>query len=136
MTTYQRRPSGGRRAINSYATIGLQTQVLSASPEELITLLFDGARAAVIKAKLHLENGQIAQRGESISKAIDIVDTGLKASVSKEKGGQVAEQLITTYDLIVYHLMQANLKSEVKHLDIAEQMLTTLSDTWKEATQK
>lgn len=136
MTTYARRPGTGRHAVNSYNTVGLQTKVFSASPEELITLLFDGARAAVIKAKLHLENGQIAQRGESISKAIDIVDTGLKASVSKEKGGQVAEQLITTYDLIVYHLMQANLKSEVKHLDTAEQMLTTLSDTWKEATQK
>ena len=93
MTTYARRPGTGRHAVNSYNTVGLQTKVFSASPEELITLLFDGARAAVIKAKLHLENGQIAQRGESISKAIDIVDTGLKASVSKEKGDRLPNNL-------------------------------------------
>ena len=99
-------------------------------------MLFDGGRAAILKAKLHFENNQIAQRGEAISKAIDIVETGLKLSVSKEKGGEIADQLIIAYDLIVYHLTQANLHADPKRLDIAEQMLTTLSDTWKEATQK
>lgn len=136
MTTYGRRPGVGRHSINSYATVGLQTEVLSATPEELITLLIDGARSSVIKAKMHLENGEIAERGKAISKAIDIVDTGLKGVVNKEKGGEVATQLITNYDLIIYHLMQANLHSDVKGLDIAQEMLQSLGDTWKEATQQ
>lgn len=136
MTYAPRRGPGGRPTAQSYANIGLETKVFSASPEELISLLFDGARAAILKARLHFENNQIAQRGEAISKAIDIVETGLKLSVSKEKGGEIADQLIIAYDLIVYHLTQANLHSDPKRLDIAEQMLTTLSDTWKEATQK
>lgn len=131
-----RRGPGGRPTAQAYANIGLETKVFSASPEELISLLFDGARAAVMKAKLHLANHQIAERGQALSKAIDIVETGLKSSINQEKGGEIAAQLITTYDLIIYHLMQANLRAELKHLDIAEQMLTTLSDTWKEATQK
>lgn len=136
MTYAPRRGPGGRPTAQSYANIGLETKVFSSSPEELISLLFDGARAAIIKARLHFENGEIAGRGNAISKAIDIVDTGLKLSVSKEKGGEIADQLIIAYDLIVYHLTQANLHADPKRLDIAEQMLTTLSDTWKEATQK
>lgn len=136
MTTYGRRPGVGRHSIDSYATIGLQTEVFSATPEELITMLIDGARSSVIKAKMHLENGDIAERGKAISKAIDIVDTGLKSVVDKEKGGEVATQLITNYDLIIYHLMQANLHSDVKGLDIAQEMLQSLGDTWKEATQQ
>lgn len=136
MTTYGRRPGVGRHSVNSYATVGLQTEVFSATPEELITLLIDGARTSVIKAKLHLENGEISQRGEAISKAIDIVDSGLKGSVDKEKGGEVAIQLIANYDLIIYHLMQANLHSDVKGLNIAQEMLQSLGDTWKEATKQ
>lgn len=138
MMTYSapRRGPGGRPTAQSYANIGLETKVFSATPEELVSLLFDGARAAVLKAKLHLENNQIAERGESISKAVDIVETGLKSSVNKEKGGEVANHLIASYDLIVYHLMQANLHADLDRLNIAEQMLTTLSDAWKEATKK
>ena len=134
-TTYQRRPGVGRHSVNSYAAVGLQTEVLSATPEELISLLIDGARTSTIKAMIHLENGEIAQRGEAISKAINIVDNGLKAVIDKEKGGEVADQLITTYDLILYHLTQANMKSEEKGLIIARDMLQSLGDTWFEATQ-
>ncbi len=131
-----RRGPGGRPTAQSYSTIGLETQVLSASPEELISLLLDGARVAVIKAKLHLDNDQIAERGQAISKAIDIVDTGLKGSLDHEKGGEIAAQLAQSYDLILYHLMQANLHADKERLDIAESMLSTLLDTWREATKK
>lgn len=131
-----RRGPGGRPTVQSYSNIGLETQVLSATPEELISLLLDGARVAVIKAKIHLENDQIAERGLAISKAIDIVDTGLKASLDHEKGGEVAAQLAQTYDLILYHLMQANLHADKERLDIAENMLNTLLETWREATKK
>lgn len=131
-----RRGPGGRPTVQSYSNIGLETQVLSAAPEELISLLLDGARVAVIKAKIHLENDQIAERGLAISKAIDIIDTGLKASLDHEKGGEVAAQLAQTYDLILYHLMQANLHADKERLDIAENMLNTLLETWREATKK
>src|SRR3546814_2443817 len=87
---------GTRRphSIQAYANIGLETQVLSASPEHLITLLFDGARAAILKARLHMQNNNIEGRGLAISKAIDIVDSGLKVSVDLEAGGELAKNLV------------------------------------------
>lgn len=129
-----RRGPGGRPTAQAYANIGLETQVFSATPEQLISMLFSGARAAVIKARLHMQQGQIPERGAAISKAIDIVESGLKASVNTEQGGEVAQSLITSYELIVLHLTQANLHSDEARLEIAEQMLTTLSEAWSTAT--
>ncbi|MBH0312144.1 flagellar export chaperone FliS, partial [Alcaligenes faecalis] len=90
----------GQQSVRAYAQVGLETEVLSASPEHLITLLFNGARTAMLQARLHMEQGNIAGRGQSLSKAIDIVDSGLKMAVDTEKGGELARNLVATYDLI------------------------------------
>jgi flagellar protein FliS len=124
-----------RQSAQSYASVGLETEVLSASPTQLITLLFNGARAAIMRARLHMENGNVAERGKAISKAIEIVDAGLKAAVNKEAGGEVAQSLINSYELISYNLLQANLRSSSEKLDIAERMLVEIGDAWKQATE-
>ncbi|HEY9279303.1 MAG TPA: flagellar export chaperone FliS [Eoetvoesiella sp.] len=127
-------PSRGRRSPHSaqaYAKIGLETQVLSASPEHLITLLFDGARTSVAKAKLYLQNKNIEGRGLAISKAIDIVDSGLKASIDMEAGGELAQNLTATYELIIRNLLLANLNADMEKLNLAERLLTDLGDAWR-----
>lgn len=127
--------SARRRATGAhqYAQVGLESEVLSARPEQLINLLFRGARSAVKKAQFHLQKGDIAQRGQMISKAVNIVDNGLKAAVDKEVGGEISEHLITSYELIVYYLLQANLHSDITHLETAETMLKNLHEAWNEA---
>ena len=127
-------PRGLRRhSVNAYASVGLETQVLSASPERLITLLFDGALSAIAKARLHLQQGNIAERGLAISKAIDIVDSGLKAAVDREAGGEVATNMVATYELVLHHLMQANLHADEEKLALAETILKEISSAWREA---
>src|SRR5690625_7298411 len=96
--TANRRAAGARQ----YAQVGLESQVLRVRPEQLINLLFRGARTAVKKAQFHFEKGAIAQRGALISKAVNIVDSGLKAAVDKEDGDEITEDLITNYDLNAY----------------------------------
>jgi flagellar protein FliS len=88
-----------------------------------------------MRARLHMENGNVAERGVAISKAIDIVESGLKAAVNKEAGGQVAQSLIHTYDVITYNLLQANLRGSAEKLNTAERMLVEVSDAWKQATE-
>ena len=122
-----------RRSAQAYSNVGLETQVLSASPEHLITLLFDGALSAIARARLFMQQGQIAERGQAISKAIDIVDSGLKASVDRQMGGEIAESLIHAYELTVHYLMQANLRSDEELLSRAENILKDLASAWKEA---
>lgn len=69
----------------------------------------------------------------SISKAIDIVDSGLKASVDKNTGGELATNLIATYDLIIRNLLLANLNNDPEKLALAERMLVDIGSAWREA---
>jgi len=131
--TYLRRQSARR-----YADIALQTRVLSASPVQLITLLMEGALAAMRKAGLHLQEGNVAARGAAISKALDLVESGLKASVKREAGdgavNHMAEQLMTTYDAVAHHLLQANLTASQESLDLAQSLLANIHQAWQQAT--
>lgn len=136
MTYGNPRGPRGNRSVQAYASIGLETQVLSASPEHLITLLYDGALAAIAKAKLYMEGGNIAGRGTSISKAIEIIDAGLKASLNMEAGGELAKSLAQTYDLMVRNLLLANLNNDKENLELAESMLKEISDAWKISVDK
>ncbi|CAB3926364.1 flagellar export chaperone FliS [Achromobacter ruhlandii] len=130
MTYAARRPTGSQ-SVRSYADIGLETQVLSASPERLITLLYLGARAAIGQARIHLQDGRIAERGAAISKAIKIVDEGLKTGLNMEAGGDIAANLARLYDYIVRTLLTANLKADPEQLDIADRLLADLAEAWQ-----
>ncbi|MCD0504625.1 flagellar export chaperone FliS [Bordetella petrii] len=129
MTYAARRPAG--YAARSYIDIGLETQVMSASPERLVTLLFSGARAAIAQARLHLEAGRVAERGMAISKATRIVDEGLKTGLNMEAGGDIAVNLANLYDYIVRTLLLANLKGDAAHLDTADRLLAELAQAWQ-----
>lgn len=137
MTIYASpRGARGSRSAGAYANIGLETKVLSATPEQLITLLFDGVLAAITKAGLYLENGDIQGRGTAISKAIDIIDSGLKASLDMEAGGELSRNLAATYEIILHHLLQANLHADAQKLELAKKLLADIADAWRTATSK
>lgn len=124
-----RRPG---RLANAYADVALETRVMSASPTQLISLLFEGANAALVKAKGHLINEQAPQRGMAISKAIDIIDSGLKGSLDMETGGELSQSLSQAYDLIIQHLMMANLDADLERLELAQKMLANISEGWQQ----
>ena len=130
MTYAARRPTGSQ-SVRSYADIGLETQVLGASPERLITLLYLGARAEIGQARIHLQEGRVAERGAAISKAIKIVDEGLKTGLNMEAGGEIAANLARLYDYIVRTLLTANLKADAEQLDIADRLLADLAEAWQ-----
>ena len=77
--------------ISNYQRVGIETGVESANPHKLILMLFEGASEALIKAKLHIKHNEIAQKGEVLSKAIMIIDHGLKASLDMHAGGELAQ---------------------------------------------
>ena len=135
MTYAARRPSGSY-SVRSYADIGLETQILGATPERLITLLFQGARAAIGQARIHMEAGRIAERGAAISKAIKIVDEGLKTGLNMEAGGDIAANLANLYDYIIRTLLTANLKADVEQLDIADRLLADLAEAWQTSVDR
>lgn len=116
----------------AYAQVGLESAVNSADPHGLILLLFEGAATAMSLACLHMDQNNIAQRGSNISKAIDIIANGLKASLDLKAGGELAERLFALYDYIVQRLLWANMKQDRAALEEAMFLLGEIHSAWAE----
>ncbi|MBS3936825.1 MAG: flagellar export chaperone FliS [Sulfuritalea sp.] len=116
----------------AYARVAVETGVMSANPHRLILMLFDGALLSLAGARRALQEGEIATKGESVSKAIDIVANGLKASLDPGAGGELAPRLAALYDYICARLLHANLHNDRAALDECARLLTELRGAWEE----
>lgn len=117
--------------ISTYQRVGVETGVESANPHKLILMLFEGALEALAKAKLHIRHHEIAQKGEALSKAIMIIDHGLKASLDMHTGGELAQHLLALYDYMTNRLLIANLKNDTEIIDEVGRLLGELYGAWK-----
>lgn len=124
-----------RKAIDTYAQVGVETGVASADPHRLVLMLFDGALAAIASAKLALSRNEIAAKGMAITKAIAIVDGGLKASLDIKAGGELAERLSGLYDYMLRQLFHANLRNDAATLDEVARLLTELRGAWAQISK-
>lgn len=118
---------------SAYARVGVESEALQASPHKLITMLFDGAQSSIRAARLHLQAGNIEDKGKAISKAMGIVNGGLAASLDVKTGGEVAENLMSLYEYISRLLFQANLENSDAKLEQASGLLETIGSGWREA---
>lgn len=117
------------RAAKAYTQIGVETGVAGASPHNLILMLYDGAKQAIAEARGHLGAGRIAEKGRSMSRAIAIIDEGLKGCLDPA-GGEIAAQLGQLYDYMCQRLLLASLKNETSGLDEVAQLLDELRSAW------
>lgn len=115
---------------NAYAKVGVETGVLAASPHKLIVMLFEGAMVAVSTAARQMEAGDIAAKGKSISKAITIIENGLRASLDRKAGGEIAANLESLYDYMAARLLAANLGNDPALLDEVHRLLGELKGAW------
>ncbi|WP_198649998.1 flagellar export chaperone FliS [Zobellella maritima] len=120
------------RGAGAYARVGIESNVLSASPHQLIMMLFDGAQSGLRTARLHMQNGNVAEKGKAISRVLDIVNNGLQAALDLEKGGELAERLGSLYEYIARLLVQANLHNDEQRLDEASALLDNIGSAWRE----
>lgn len=119
-----------RGAMDAYSKAGIEASVRDASPHKLISMLFDGAIVSVGMAKNHMRLNQIPAKGLAISKAIAIIDDGLKVSLDETAGGELAANLKSLYEYMSNRLLVANLKNDVDALDEVARLLTELKGAW------
>ena len=125
-----------QRGVNAYAKVGLETSVISASPHKLIVMLYDGALAAIKSAASHMAAGNIAEKGAAISKALDIINNGLRVSLDKKAGGEIADNLDSLYAYMSHRLLIANLENKLPMLEEVQTLLTDLRDAWTQIGEK
>ena len=118
-----------RSLASSYRNMDVETSLQDASPHKLIAMLYDGAVAAVNKAKGAIERGDIASKGGAITFAIRIVEEGLRASLDP-RGGDIAVNLGDLYSYMGRRLLEASLRNDTAILDEVAKLLGELRGGW------
>lgn len=113
----------------------LANQVNTASPEELLVMLYNGAIRFLSEAEMAMESGRVVRRCELISKSINIINE-LAATLDYEIGGQIATDLGALYTHMNQELLQANLKDDLSRLTQVKHLLVGLRDTWMQAIEQ
>jgi len=76
-----------------------------------------------------MEKNEPAKKGENISVAISILD-GLRISLDKSAGGEIAQNLDDLYDYMGRVLLKANLKNDPSLLDEVAGLLNEIKSAW------
>ena len=119
-----------KKALNAYGSTSLEHQVESASSHRLVVMLFDGAIKSINMAKFYLEQNNIPEKGLALSKAIAIIEEGLRLSLDKSIGGDLAENLDALYEYAAHQLLMANLRNDSEIMDQILMLLNDLKSSW------
>ena len=124
--------SSGYGAANAYRQVSAHSGVESASPHQLIQMLFDGLFQSLNAARGALQRGDIEEKGRHISKAVRILQEGLVVGLDLEKGGELAANLKLLYDYSVAQLTNANVRNDEHLVEEVIKVLQPVAQGWKE----
>jgi flagellar protein FliS len=107
----------------------LRTRVMTATPEQLQIMLYDGAIRFCEQAKNALEKKNLEQVFINISKAQKIV-TELIGSLKPELYPELCQKLVAVYTYVYKRLIEASVEHKVESLKEAVDLLRFQRDTW------
>jgi flagellar protein FliS len=122
------------RAMSAYRQVGVQSMVDSASPQQLIKMLFDGLLASINAARGAIERGDINEKVRHIGKAVRILQEGLLGALDREKGGELAGNLASLYEYCTTRLTLANARNDASMVDEVAGLVNTVAQGWNEIT--
>lgn len=115
--------------VQQYSQYDIKTEVFEASPHRLVQMLIEGALDKIAIAKGHIERKDIPAKGQYISWAISIID-GLRTSIDKDSGGEIANNLDDLYEYMGRRLVKANIESSTEILDEVASLLREIKSAW------
>jgi flagellar protein FliS len=113
------------RNLDSYK----RTQVQSATPLELVVMLYDGAIRFLDATRSAIERRDIAARRDALSRALAIISE-LQSTLNIEQGGEVAASLDRLYDYANTRLLDVALRNDVTAIDDVKKIFSILRDGW------
>ena len=116
--------------VSHYNQVKRVSGVTDADPHRLVLMLLEGALGKIATVKGLMMRKDVATKGEVIGQAIAIIG-GLKSSLNKAEGGEIAENLDNLYGYIEGRLLQANLKNDVSILEEVSALLHEVKTAWQ-----
>lgn len=125
---------------SSYARTYRANAVLTASPGQLVLMLYDGALKSLALATQAFEEApentrRIALINQHLLKAQSIV-AELQNGLNMEQGGEFAQTMSRLYDYYNRRLFEANLRKQVAPVQEVEKLLRDVRNAWAEMLGK
>jgi flagellar secretion chaperone FliS len=105
-----------------------ESAVLTATPEQLVVMLYDGANRFLTQSSIAMRDGRAGLAGEKLRRAEAIIDE-LLATLDMSVG-EVAERLQALYLFFKEHLMGARLKQDPTKVDEVARLMRELRTAW------
>jgi flagellar protein FliS len=115
-------------AAKAYANTKSETDVSSSSSPELILVVYERLFDHLKAGKKELEAGRYGI--EPFSKASDLINIGLLASLDTDKGGDVANNLSLIYNWSLTSILQARIKKSPEMIQKVIDVLTPIYEGW------
>jgi flagellar protein FliS len=120
--------SATTRGIDAYR----RTEAQSASPMQLIVMLYDGALRFLSEAQAAQAAGDMPRRAHALRR-VGAILAECHSTLDLEKGGTVAAELDRLYSYLSARLLDVNLKKDATAIDEIHRLLTPLRTAWAEA---
>jgi flagellar protein FliS len=117
-------------ASNSHASYR-NSAVLTASPEQLVIMLYDGCHRFLLQAITAMREGDRVEMTERFGRATAIIDE-LQRTLNMS-GGVVAERLEGIYVFCRRHLAEGLTERDPEKLEQVDELLRELRDGWAQA---
>jgi len=105
-----------------------ESAVLSAPPEMLVVMLYDGARRFLFQAGVAMRDGQIELSHRKLRRAEDIIHH-LRDALDMDQG-EISERLESIYLFCLRHLQQARFDRDASKLEQVSNLLGELREAW------
>ena len=113
----------------SYRTAAVKT----ATPGQLVLMLFDGALRNLATALAGFEIGAVGPRYEQINNQLlkaQAILRELKTSLDLDAGGEFARRMFALYEFMNDRLQAANLAKDPEPIRVVEEMLGEVRGAW------
>lgn len=113
----------------SHSVAYKQQSILTATPGQLVVMLYDGCLRFLNQAAYAMRGGDVAESDARLTRAEAIIEE-LHATLDMEKGGVVASRLQGIYVFCSKHLLEARLNREPENIEKVSELLSELRDAW------
>ena len=117
------------KGLAQYQQVNTGSGVEDASPHRLIQMLMEGVLQRLAEAKGAIQRDSAGDKGEAIGKAVTIV-SGLRNSLNKDVGGEIADNLDDLYDYMQRRLLEANIAGSEDIIDEVMALMRTIKSGW------